>query len=99
MGTLTTSKLTKVQTAQAAFGAAKQALRDLRSAANALCTEFRQEGTTEALIASNAAMILEGQAEAILGKIKQAHGQASIALIAYDAAGSGPVIQGGGGGR
>ena len=99
MGTLNASKMTKVQTAQAALVAAKQAVRDVRAAANAICTEFRQEGTTEALIASNHAMILEGAMDEILGAIKKAHGAASVAMIAYDAVGSGPVIQGGGGGR
>lgn len=94
-----TGMIAKVLQIQTDIAALKTAAETLVNSSNSLMGDMNALGTTAGYQAGNALLILKGFARATKGNTEQAHGAASNALLAYDTANGGVIIQGGGGGR
>ena len=95
MPALSAPQRTKTTDVQTALATAKAALRDLADKAGSLSDDMMATGTVDGMVASNEAMALQGVAIELRGRLIQAHGTASKALLAYDEAGGGGIIAAG----
>ena len=95
MPTMSAPQLSQSTQIQTDIAAVKTACETLIASANSQMADARAVNTTASLRAANALLVLKGTARELKGRMDQAHGAVSNALLDYDPANGGGIIQAG----